>query len=184
MTTMGLQILDVTDATRLSFRLLWAEFLAEHEKLGSDTKATNRSLAAYDDLVTAYIRRQLPGVALLARMDGRFVGALLWGSSGPIPLDRVNESVVAGWGSYTQPDYRRHGVSDALRREAALRLHEMGIETVYGSAVLSNVAGVEASRKIGFRPTMIVGELEVSACAQGLTDGFYWEGHCPLCGRD
>ncbi len=25
---------------------------------------------------------------------------------------------------------------------------------------------------------------EDGSCAYGYTDGFYWEGECPLCGRD
>jgi len=123
---------------------------------------------------------------------------LLWCEMPQSPVDGTDESSVFGWGAYTHPSYRRLGVSRSLRERAILDLREMGISEVAGSVMLSNKAGIESSRAVGFRPTQILGSLDVNAraaeiishrrndgsCSFGYTDGYITEGHCPLCGHD
>ena len=168
---------------RGAFSLLWAEYLAEHEKLGSDIRATDRSLEFFEALFDAYVRGALRGVVLVARWYDKPVAVLMWGELPQSAFDRVNEDVANGWGAYTSPDYRRQGVSRRLRSRAIEEMVKQGITTVMGTVILTNLAGVESSRDIGFKPTVIVGDIDVQAHG-AMTDGFYWEGLCPLCGKE
>ena len=163
--------------------MLWEEYLAEHEKLGSDIKATDRSLDFFGELFEAYIAGALRGTVLIAREYDKPVAVLMWGQLPQGGFDRVNEDVANGWGAYTAPDYRRQGISRRLRLRAIEEMDLLGIEIVTGTAILTNLAGIESSRDIGFKPTVIVGDIDVQAHGE-MTDGFYWEGLCPLCGKE
>jgi len=178
------------------FLSLWVAFLEEHEAAGSDTRATPKTLEFYGMLFDAYVNGTIHGVALVASIDNQVVGALLWGGTGPLLMDTKDPMTVNGWGAYTLPIARRHGVSTALREHAIIELDRKGVTQCMGSALLSNKAGVETSRRVGFVPTMVFGTLDIPAEARKieakrallssdatLTDGFYWhDGDCPLCG--
>ena len=176
---------------------IWMDLLVSLEKAGGDIKPTERTAMYYAEMFANYVTGHLPGVALLAVNErGVLVGVLMWGGLPEAPFDRSDERVVIGWGAYTVPDMRRRGISQALREGAILTLAERGIHTVQGSAMLANTPGIESSRKIQFQPTSLLGELNLHDEAQkiklrrsgladaDLTDGFYWQGHCPLCGND
>jgi hypothetical protein len=89
-------------------------------------------------------------------------------------------------------------VSQALRERAIFDLNDMGVTEVTGSVLIANKAGCESSRAVGFRPTQLLGTLDIAEqvdrisghrsaegrCLYGYTDGFYTEGECPLCGRN
>lgn len=186
-----------TEKDRDDFLELWSEFLIVHEKLGSDIRASKRTLGVFGVLFDAYTEGVLVGVPLIARIDGKPVAALLWGETPEPDLDRVEDSEVFGWGSYTVPEHRRQGISRSLRERAIIELHQRGVRVATGTAILSNIAGVESSRSIGFKPTVILGKIDIAEEArkirvrqafgdteEGLTDGFYWEGLCPLCGKE
>lgn len=192
---MEVEIFAATPEDREDFRTLWSEYLLEHEKLGSDIMATPRSLGFFMQLFDSYVSGSLLGIALLARKGGEPVGALIWGALPPAPFDRVDEGVVCGWGAYTVPSYRRQGISRALRRRAIMDLYEGGATTVIGSALLTNTPGVESSRNVGFEPISFNGVVDLAKEVrnmkaaemfgeQPITDGFYWEGLCPLCGKE
>ncbi len=173
---------------------LWAQLVESQQAMGGDTMASGKTEDFFRMLFAEYTSGRLPGVALLAVDGGEAVGALLWGAVPVLPVEPVNPKAVYGWGAFTSPTHRRQGVSKALRERAILDLDVMGVEVVTGSVLLSNPGGCESSRSIGFKPTQILGNLDVREeaqrilspddCGAGHVEGFYWQGNCPLCGRD
>ena len=175
-----------------SFLGLWEQFQKELNEMDGPMMEPD----FYRRLFTNVVDGNSVGVCLLA-YDGEIpVGALLWCAfDNEIWPEKADN--VYGWGAYTAPTHRRFGVSQSLRSRAVLELNGMGIKQVWGSVLLSNKPGIESSRKIGFRPTELVGFLNVEDraarlmghknddgdCMYGYTDGFLTEGECPLCGR-
>ena len=173
---------------------LWIPFAVEMTRISGEARDSSKSIDLYRNLFAEYTSGRKRGVALFAMDGDEAVGVLLWGAMPDSQLDILDGANAFGWGAYTKPGYRRVGVSTALREHAIVELRSMGVSSVLGSVLLSNPGGVESSRAVGFKPTEIVGSLDLHEaadlieseedCGAGHVEGFYWVGQCPLCGRD
>ncbi len=186
---MEVEISVAGPADREEFLEMWGQFLLEHEKIGDDLRASDRTLAYFGALFDAYTGGILGGLPLLARVGQDLVGVLLWGAPPPGPVDRLKEDRMTSWGTFTAPALRGHGVNRALRQRAVLELDAVGIEEVLGCVFVNNPEGCESGRAIGYVPISINAVLDIHTEAEALRQGvrgkkFYPRGLCPLCGRD
>ncbi len=134
-------------------------------------------------LFDSYTSGAIPGVGLFAVEDGRTVGVALWGAASS------EEDFAYGWGVYTIESHRRQGISTALRERAITELDRMGVQAAIGVVLISNKQGCESSRANGFTPTHILASMDIAEQADRIArscerKSFYWEGDCPLCGRE
>lgn len=184
MSAEGINVRVAEAKSRAAFIHLWKQFMLEHEKLGGDIRATDRSLEVYADLFDAYVSGRLAGVAVMAWDGKEPCGALLWGEGAQLPFEVSGGRRAVGWGAYVDKSHRRQGISIELRERAKRVLRRKGIDKVYGSALVGNTGGVKSSLDVGFRITTVAGVVDLNETetdAEGMTDGFIWEGSCPVC---
>jgi GNAT superfamily N-acetyltransferase len=124
------------------FMELWEDYLISHERLGSDIRATDKTIGFFKELLLAYLDGDFLGVPLMAWVGEEPVGVLLWGQLPPAPFDLVEERCVTDFGTFTALRFRCMGVGTALRERVILELDAKGIRSVLGSVMMTNRAGV------------------------------------------
>lgn len=136
------------------FRGLWRRYLEETFEAGGDILPSRKTCAFFDSIFQAYTNLALDGVCLFADAHGIGpVGVLLWGEAGRPPFDTRFGRVAHGWGTFVQREYRRSGLSKALRNEAKTQLYSKGFSVVTGSVNTLSVEASESVYSLGFRPT-------------------------------
>lgn len=146
--------------------LLWLAMLGENFQIGGEIMPTPHNLDIYRGLMSAYLTGAAEGVVLVAEQDERLVGVLLWGQGGDNPFDTRWGRCAMGWGVYVRPGARGTGLSTALRLEGRALLYGMGFDSVLGSAVDTNVAGIASGLGSGgFKRHGIVGVINLREAA-------------------
>ena len=186
---MRFDIRPAHEADREEFAELWGTYQNELAGMSGNLDSADASWKMHMALFDEYQSGRLPGVALMAFDGGGTLGVALWGGMAGSAVMSVSESVVYGWGVYTVPEHRKNGISTALRERAIVDLADMGVQRAVGVVLLDNIAGCESSRENGFVPTDLIASMDVQeqalrilACEE--PKKFYWDGLCPLCGRE
>jgi GNAT superfamily N-acetyltransferase len=148
---------------RDAFLGLWREMLVENYGIGGEILPSESNVEFYGRLFDAYVTEQFQGAILLSVGDDAIPnGCLLWGDSGPGQVETRWGRIAMGWGTYVRPEFRRRGISTDLRCEGRALLREMGFDTVLGSAVETNEAGIRSGLdRGGFRLHGIVGVIDL-----------------------
>ena len=160
-----------------TWRSLWRGFLFDHSRRDGEFAVSEKTLAFFEGLAWAYVRRERPGIVMMAGWDW---GTLMWGAPmAELPFD-VSDGVAAhGWGTYVLPSLRRMGISQRLRDHASRELLDQGFDRVVGSTYVPlNVRDkIEAAvRKLDSDEEHIDIDGETSASVEsGAGAGFKWQ---------
>jgi GNAT superfamily N-acetyltransferase len=101
---------------------------------------------------------------LVARSEGRIVH-VRWSSTESVRVDvlgctfRLEPGNELGYGTFTHPDFRRHGFAQAVRLEMMRRLRDEGLVRTLAIVEPENISAVRLNEKFGFRPIGIIGRL-------------------------
>jgi GNAT superfamily N-acetyltransferase len=85
--------------------------------------------------------------------SGELVGFVAW-----IP---ISDSEAVGYGTYVAQDFRRKGISEALRSASKEHLKSIGISIVTGGVAMFNEPAMKAVQKQGFKPVAYVVQLSL-----------------------
>jgi GNAT superfamily N-acetyltransferase len=81
----------------------------------------------------------------VADVDGELVGFVAWTG-----LPNAADGEAVGFGTYVVPEYRRRGISNALRWAAREHCQKLGYKFVTGTAMTGNTAGLQSVEALGF----------------------------------
>lgn len=81
----------------------------------------------------------------VAESDGEIVGMVAW-----VAVPGMSPEIAHGVGTYVLPDWRRQGISKALREAARFHCIRRGRTAVYGTAAEHNTAAIESVTRAGF----------------------------------
>lgn len=136
--------------------------LADTAALGGEILPSDKNVATFGQLFDAYVEGRLTGVALVAEDEAGLTGALLWGQGGVNPFETTWGYSAMAWGTVVAKRARGRGLSTALRREGRRWLRQYGFDTVVGSAVDTNDAGIGSGLGSGgFRLHGIIGVVDL-----------------------
>jgi hypothetical protein len=167
---MGAVIRHARKSDRDAFLGLWAAMLVENHGIGGEILPTQRNIDYFGRVFDDYQAERFQGVCVVAEgEDTSLYGCLLWGDSGPSSLETRFGRIAMGWGTYVRPECRLLGISTELRGPGSLArvaLREMGFDSVLGSAVETNEAGIRSGLdRCGFRLHGIVAVLDLREAA-------------------
>ena len=145
-----------TNADRGSFIELWAEYLPEVEKIGSEVAATPRSLEAHLRLFDAMQADQVDGFVML---DGALRGGQMVVKV--VGFDLRFGKTAQSLGTYVRPSHRGQGIALALYEASLEELRRRGFKAMFGGYHVGNEGGRAVLEHFGFRvhQTLVVKEL-------------------------
>lgn len=143
---------------RGDFMVLWAEFLHDAHKAGSEVLPTPRNLQISLRLFDLYTMGELEGVVLIARdEDEKLIGVTMSGEPMRGQLfDCAWGRVATGWGTYVREAFRGDGWSRKLRKAMAKACKNMGFDVVAGPIAFTNTASLESCKKLGIETPSVV----------------------------
>jgi GNAT superfamily N-acetyltransferase len=101
---------------------------------------------------------------LVARMEGR-IAHVRWSSTTSVLVDWLGcvftlaPQAELGYGTFTDPDFRRHGLARAVRMEMLHRLRSEGLKRTLAIVEPENTPAVTLNEKLGFRPIGVIGRV-------------------------
>lgn len=161
------------------FLALWMEFLIDREKNGGDFVANDKALRYFETIFNLYVTGERKGVCLIAGSESSIqryygkgrMGVTLWGEGPADYIDFARGPVAMGWGVYVRPEFRRTGLSLAMRELAADELRRLGFRRVTGGSTIpeplreevTNIlvpdagAAITSAERVGFRAETVTG---------------------------
>jgi GNAT superfamily N-acetyltransferase len=132
------------------FRRLWKLLLEDQLEQGAEILASEKNLDEFQRIAQGYMDGSADGVVLIYYdLEIGPVGVLMWGEAA-FPFETKFPKLANGWGTWVDPRVRKKGVSKALSQDGQKRLREKGFTHLYGSAMVSNTAGIERARAQGY----------------------------------
>jgi len=162
-------IRNATPQDAALFGSLWIELLESHQEYGGDILPTERTMAYFRGVFQAYTEEERQGVVLFGARNN---AVLMWGElESDFPYDHPWGRWAMGWGVYVRPDFRKQGISSALRQRGANELSLMDFETILGGLATGNSPARESIIQFG---GTIFGE-QVAVRVEDVAD-FQWAG--------
>jgi GNAT superfamily N-acetyltransferase len=148
-------ISDVTTHGPVSIHRLSATEIAEYVEFRAGTP-----------LMEVHRRLDAGHACFIARDFGRLVSCSWAATSGAWMHYLSREVPVAAgefyiYDSYTDPDYRRRGVSQAVNLEMLRYFRRSGYERALRAVSPENVAGLRAASQNGFQPCELIGYVKI-----------------------
>lgn len=140
-----------TAEDREAFSVLWAEFLRDANKLGSDILPTVRNLQTMMRIFDAYVEGSLSGVVVMAFLDsGEPIGAAMAGEMSLVQnFDSSLGRIAAVWGHYVRESHRGDGVALKMDVTGAGHLRELGFDVATAPVLDCNPASMKTSKNAG-----------------------------------
>lgn len=144
-------------------QVLWAEYLRDAHKDGSEVLPTPRNLRVYMRLFDAYMTGELDGGALIAEVDEEPVGILLGGEmTRGQALDLDQGRVATMCGLYVRESHRGTGLPMELAKAGAKLAKGLGFETMATTIPVTNAASLRAAEKVGLVVRNVLASLRLT----------------------
>jgi L-amino acid N-acyltransferase YncA len=147
-------IRKATEKDRNNFKLLWAEFLIDANKLGSDMLPTEKNLQVMLNAFDNYVSGALDGVVVIAFSDDdKPIGAAMCGELNKESMfDSAFGRGASQWGHYVREEYRNAGIAAKMNTLAFRNIKKLGFDVVIGPVLESNVSSMKTAMRVGAVP--------------------------------
>lgn len=140
---------------------LWAAFLQDSSATDLEFVPDSQSLSRWQD----HVRKRLeddPRQVLVAKVEGKVVGYLLYSTKVDIPLTRRYDYAMIS-DLYVSPEYRRRGIAGELIETCLRQLRDAGATHVRLQVLARNEAATSLYRRYGFLTHDLIMQLELQS---------------------